>query len=90
MRTFCFLWPLAMIIFGLILLTGCSGPRPCYGPHCCMPPTYVVPPPSVITCPQRRYAEEQWQYLDKEGSPRQMGDAAFREHLGLQKPAVTE
>lgn len=89
-KTFCFLWPLAMIIFGLIMLTGCSCPRQCHGPACCMPPTYIGPPCPVITCPQRKYSEEQWQYFDRDGAPRQMGDSALRDHLGLSKTPPAE
>ncbi len=67
-----------------VIATGCSGPRHC-GPACCMPPCYYLPPSAVPSCPppQRKYSEEQWQYLDREGQPRQMGDSALRDHLGL-------
>lgn len=86
-KLFCVVWPLALILFALLASAGCCA-RNC-GPVCCMPPAYYAAPCPAPTCPQRRYSEEQWQYLDKEGAPRQMGDAAFREHLGLKQPAET-
>lgn len=86
MRKLILIWPLAVVLVLLIATAGCCGSRGC-GPVCCMPPSYYAPPCAVPACPQRRFNEPQWQYLDKEGSPRLMGDAALRDHLGLTTPA---
>lgn len=66
-------------VIASFVLPGCLVvPSTCCGASQ-MPQRYCVPKPC-----EPRYSEPQWQYLDPQGSPRLMGDSAFRDHLGLQ------
>lgn len=72
---------LALLLLALLAVSGCAAPcRTC----ACMPAGHGMPHHYGT-----RYAEPQWPYLDRNGTGRLIGDAAFREHLGVAPAGTT-
>lgn len=74
-----------LLVSLLALASGCCGPRGCAVTAVCPPAPHGIPHHYVEHCthPPHQYAEPQWPYYDQSGTPRIMGDARLRSHLGV-------